>query len=414
LFQGVRHLDRINDSDPLIRLFLAFPLPRMNRIVIATLAFALVACTRPATTRPARPAATSLKEAYRDAFRMGVAINAATATATDSATQRLVLREFNSITADNFLKAALVNPQPGVYDFRAGDAFVALGEQHEMFIVGHTLVWHNQTPPWFFTGADGKPNTPAAQAERLRSHIEAVAGRYKGRIHAWDVVNEVIGDDGNYRPTTWVRGIGNGDTLVSLAFRYAAQYAPNTELYYNDFNAWRPTKRDGIVRLVRMLQKQGIRIDGVGMQGHWGLNYPETRYIEAAIDSFAATGVKVMITELDVDVLPLTKEGQVIGQSLTEPQWQNEEFKKFLDPYEAGLPEAVQRQLTARYEELFRIFWRKRDKLDRVTFWGAHDGLSWKNGYPVPGRTNYPLLFDRSRQPKPAYQAVLAVPRSMQ
>ena len=386
----------------------------MNRIVIATMAFALGACTRPATTPAARPAATSLRDAYRDAFRMGVAINAATATGTDSATQRLVVREFNSITADNFLKAALVNPQPGVYDFRAGDAFVALGEQHRMFIVGHTLVWHNQTPPWFFTDADGKPNTPAAQAERLRSHIEAVAGRYKGRIHAWDVVNEAIGDDGNYRPTTWVRGIGNGDTLVSLAFRYAAQYAPNTELYYNDFNAWRPTKRDGIVRLVRMLQKQGIRIDGVGMQGHWGLNYPETRYIEAAIDSFAATGLKVMITELDVDVLPITREGQVIGQSLTEPQWQNEEFKKFLDPYGAGLPEAVQRQLTVRYEELFRIFWRKRDKLDRVTFWGAHDGLSWKNGYPVPGRTNFPLLFDRSRQPKPAYQAVLAVPRSMQ
>ncbi|MFL5620927.1 MAG: endo-1,4-beta-xylanase [Gemmatimonadaceae bacterium] len=358
------------------------------------------------------PVSTNLKDAYRDAFRVGVAINAATATGADSATQRLVVREFNSITADNFLKAALVNPQPGVYDFRAGDAFVALGERQGMFIVGHTLVWHNQTPPWFFTDADGKPNTPAAQAERLRSHIEVVAGRYRGRIHAWDVVNEVIGDDGGYRPTTWVRGIGNGDTLVSLAFKYAAQYAPNTELYYNDFNAWRPAKRDGIVRLVRMLQKQGIRIDGVGMQGHWGLNYPETRYIEAAIDSFAAAGVKVMITELDVDVLPLTKEGQIIGQSFTEPQWQNEEFSKFLDPYASGLPDEVQRQLTARYEELFRIFWRKRDKIDRVTFWGAHDGLSWKNGYPVPGRTNYPLLFDRDRQPKPAYHAVLAVPHS--
>jgi endo-1,4-beta-xylanase len=148
------------------------------------------------------------------------------------------------------------------------------------------------------------------------------------------------------------------------------------------------------------------------MQGHWGLNYPETRYIEAAIDSFAAAGVKVMITELDVDVLPLTKEGQIIGQSFSEPQWQNEEFKKFLDPYTAGLPDAVQRQLTGRYEELFRIFWRKRDEIDRVTFWGAYDALSWKNGYPIPGRTNYPLLFDRNRQPKPAYHAVLAVPHS--
>src|SRR5918997_1318772 len=201
-------------------------------LVGATLAIA--ACARLA---PAQSPAT-LKDAYRDAFRMGVAINDETASGTDSATQRLVVREFNSITADNFLKAGPVNPRPGVYDFRAGDAFVALGERHKMFIVGHTLVWHNQTPPWFFTDSAGRPNTPAAQAERLRSHIQAVAGRYKGRIHAWDVVNEVIGDDGNYRPTTWVRGIGNGDTLVSLAFRYASEYALGAELYYNDFNAW--------------------------------------------------------------------------------------------------------------------------------------------------------------------------------
>ncbi len=383
----------------------------MHRHVIVASALLVVACAQPATSQT-RPAATSLKDAYRDAFKVGVAINAATATGTDSATQRLVVREFNTITADNFLKAALVNPQPGVYDFRAGDAFVALGEREKMFIVGHTLVWHNQTPPWFFTDSLGHPNSPLHQIERLRSHIEAVAGHYRGRIHAWDVVNEVIGDDGAYRPTTWVKGVGDGDSLVTLAFRYAAEYAPNTELYYNDFNAWRPAKRDGIVRLVRMLQKQGIRIDGVGMQGHWGLNYPETRYIEAAIDSFAATGVKVMITELDVDVLPLTREGQIIGQSFSEPQWQNEEFKKYLDPYATGLPDAVQRQLTARYEELFRIFWQRRDKIDRVTFWGAYDALSWKNGYPIPGRTNYPLLFDRDRRPKPAYGAVLAVPRA--
>jgi endo-1,4-beta-xylanase len=385
----------------------------MHRHVIVASALLVVACARPAASQT-RPAATTLKDAYRDAFKLGVAINAATAIGTDSATQALVVREFNSITADNFLKAALVNPQPGVYDFRAGDAFVALGEREKMFIVGHTLVWHNQTPAWFFTDSVGTPNSPAQQIARLRSHIEAVAGHYKGRIHAWDVVNEVIGDDGAYRPTTWVKGVGDGDSLVTLAFRYTAQYAPNTELYYNDFNAWRPAKRDGIVRLVRMLKKKGIRIDGVGMQGHWGLNYPETRYIEAAIDSFAAAGVKVMITELDVDVLPLTKEGQIIGQSFMEPQWQNEEFKKFLDPYAAGLPDSVQRQLTARYAELFRIFWRKRDKIDRVTFWGAHDGLSWKNGYPVPGRTNYPLLFDRAHRPKPAYDAVLGVPQHAQ
>src|SRR6476646_4404943 len=197
----------------------------MYRYVLAASALLVVACTPPATIS-ARPATTSLKDAYRDAFKVGVAINAATALGTDTATQALVVREFNSITADNFLKAALVNPQPGVYDFRAGDAFVALGERQKMFIVGHTLVWHNQTPPWFFTDSAGHPNSPVQQIERLRSHIQAVAGHYAGRIHAWDVVNEVIGDDGAYRPTTWVKGVGDGDSLVTLAFRYAAEYAP--------------------------------------------------------------------------------------------------------------------------------------------------------------------------------------------
>jgi endo-1,4-beta-xylanase len=224
-------------------------------------------------------------------------------------------------------------------------------------------------------------------------------------------VNEVIDNDGSYRPTTWVKGIGNGDDLVKLAFQFAGEYAPGAELYYNDFNAWRPAKRDGIARMVRMLQQEGIRIDGVGMQGHWGLNYPKTAYIEAAIDTFASLGVKVMITELDVDVLPLTREGQVIGKVMSDPQFQLEEFKAFLDPYSGGLPAEVQQELARRYADLFSVFYRKRDKIDRVTLWGLHDGMSWKNGYPVPGRTNYPLLFDRDRKAKPALEAVLKVPQ---
>jgi endo-1,4-beta-xylanase len=321
-----------------------------------------------------------------------------------------VIRHFNTITVENAMKAAPINPQPGVYNFAPADAFVEFGEEHGMFIVGHTLVWHNQTPAWFFHDEAGNPNTREAQIERMRSHIETVAGRYAGRVHAWDVVNEVIDNDGSYRPTTWVNGIGSGDELVKLAFRFASEYAPGTELYYNDFNAWRPAKRDGIVRMVRMLQREGIRIDGIGMQGHWGLNYPRTEYIEAAIDSFAALGVKVMITEMDVDVLPLTREGQIIGTGMSHPQFQLEEFREYLDPYAEELPAPVQRQLADRYAELFRIFYRKRDRIDRVTLWGVHDGMSWKNDYPVPGRTNYPLLWARDGTPKPAFDAVLAVP----
>jgi endo-1,4-beta-xylanase len=308
------------------------------------------------------------------------------------------------------MKAGPINPEPGVYHFAPADRFVAFGEAHDMFIVGHTLVWHNQTPAWFFEDDAGNPKTPAALVDQMRRHIETVAGRYAGRVDAWDVVNEVIDNDGSYRPTTWVKGVGSGDELVKLAFRFAEEYAPNTELYYNDFNAWRPAKRDGIVQLVRMLQAEGIRIDGIGMQGHWGLDYPKTEYIEAAIDSFAATGVKVMITELDVDVLPLTKEGQIIGSVMSHPQFQLEEFEEFLDPYPNDLPDDVERALTDRYAELFQLFYRKSDEIDRVTLWGVHDGMSWKNGYPVPDRTNYPLLFDRNHHAKAALEAVLRIP----
>ena len=353
----------------------------------------------------------TLKALYKDAFLTGVAVNPAITSGADKISQDIVIKQFNAITVENVMKAAVINPKPGVYNFEPADDFVAFGEKHHLFIVGHTLVWHNQCPDWFFTNAEGKPNSKEQQIERLRSHIKAVAGRYAGRVNAWDVVNEVIDDDGNYRVNTaWVKAFGNGDTLVKYAFKFAALFAPNTELYYNDFNAWRPSKRDGIVRLVKMLQKEGIRIDGVGMQGHWGLNYPKTSYIEQAIDAYAACGVKVMITELDVDVLPLTKEGQIIGQGMADKQFQLEEFKLFLDPYQNGLPDSMQTVLPNRYAELFSIFYQRRDKIARVTLWGLQDGMSWKNDYPVPRRTNYALLWDRNNQPKPALQAVLDVP----
>lgn len=352
----------------------------------------------------------SLQEAYKEAFLIGSAVNIPIVSGTDQASQEIVLRQFNTITSENVMKAGPINPMPGVYNFAPADAYVDFAEENDMFIIGHTLVWHNQTPAWFFQDENGNLNTPEVLVERMRSHIKTVAGRYAGRVDAWDVVNEVIDNDGSYRPTTWVEGIGSGDEMVKLAFKFASEYAPNAELYYNDFNAWRPEKRDGIVRLVRMLQEAGIRIDGVGIQGHWGLNYPKTEYIEAAIDAFASLGVKVMITELDVDVLPLTKEGQIIGSVMSADQFQLEEFKDFLDPYRDGLPDDIQQELTERYAELFRIFYNRRDKIDRVTLWGVHDDMSWKNGYPVPGRTNYPLMYDRNRQAKPLVDAVLSVP----
>lgn len=237
------------------------------RILLLGSSVLLVSCAHlPATP----PADVTLKDAYRGAFLVGAALGPGIWTGTDSGGQDIVVRQFNTVTATNSMKALTILPRLGVYDFREADAFVEFGQKHDMFIVGHTLVWHNSTPAWFFLDSAGNLNTPGAQIERLRGYIQTVAGRYAGRVKAWDVVNEVVAEDGGYRKTIWVNTVGNGDSLVKSAFRFASMYAPGTELYYNEFNAWRPAKRDGILRLVRMLKKEGIRIDGVGMQGHWG------------------------------------------------------------------------------------------------------------------------------------------------
>ncbi|HEY0333121.1 MAG TPA: endo-1,4-beta-xylanase [Stenotrophomonas sp.] len=378
------------------------------------LARALLATALAATLGSAQAAGgtppTTLKEAYRDDFLVGAAINSSVVEGKDAAAQALVIRQFDTVTAENELKPENLLTRPGVYDFTRGDAYVAFGKKHDLFVVGHTLLWHIQTPPWMFTDAQGRPHDADAQIEQLRSYIEHVAGHYAGKVQAWDVANEVIDEDGSYRQSPWLKNVGDGDRLLREAFRFAARYAPDTELYYNDFNTFKPAKRDGIVRLVKMLQAAGLRIDGVGMQGHWGIDGPSIAEIEATIDAFAALGVKVMITELDVDVLPQPPrtDGMPADQRLSLPADATERAK--LDPWPDGLPPDMQRKLAKRYADLFALFHRKRDVIDRVTFWNVHDGASWKNDYPVQGRTNYPLLFDRQAKPKPAFDAVLAVP----
>lgn len=353
----------------------------------------------------------TLKSAYADAFMMGCAVNSQIVSGRDSRSTEIILQQFNAVSPENDMKAEVIHPRPDTWNFEPADRFVKFANDNNLWSLGHTLVWHNQTPDFFFNHPDGTPKTKDEMVETMRSYIEKVAGHFAGKIDAWDVVNEIIDNDGSYRKTVWTNAFeGDGDELVRLAFKFASQYDPNAELYYNDFNVWRPTKRDGIARMVRMLQEHGIRIDGVGIQAHWGLNFPKNEYIIAAIDTFAALGVKVMITEMDVDVLPLTREGQVIGRILQDPLFQLEEFETYLDPYKTGLPDDVQERLTDRYRELMQIFYDRRDKIDRVTFWGLHDGMSWKNGYPIPNRTNYPLLFNRDRTPKPAFHAILEIP----
>ncbi len=253
----------------------------MNRILLKLLSFYCVflitGCEeqKKASKSRSETSNTTLKNTFKEDFLIGNALNEDMASGKDSISRTIILEQFNAITPENVMKAERINPEPGVYNFKPADDFVDFGKQNNLFIVGHTLIWHNQTPAWFFKDNEGQPKTKEAQIEQMRKHIETIAGRYAGKVDAWDVVNEIIDNDGSYRPTTWVNGIGNGDTLVKNAFKFTETYAPNTELYYNDFNAWRPTKRDGIMRMIRMLQKEGVRVDGVGIQGHWGLNYPK-------------------------------------------------------------------------------------------------------------------------------------------
>lgn len=352
---------------------------------------------------------TALKTHFSSDFKVGAALSRDIVNGQSPEADAIVAKHFNTLTVENDMKAEIVSPRRGQYDFSHADNFIDYAQKHGTFVIGHTLIWHNQTPPWFFEDEQGVSYTQDQQAEVLKRHIEVMAKRYAGKVDAWDVVNEVIDDNGEYRPTVWVKRIGNGDKLVKLAFSTTQKYAPDTELYYNDFNAWKPGKVKGIVRMIRMLKKAGIRIDGVGIQGHWGLNYPRIELIESAIDAYAAEGVKVMISEIDIDVLPITKEGQVIGTGLLHKQFQQPEFEVFLDPYKTALPADVEKQLNARWTELFSLFKRKSDKIDRVTFWGVDDSTSWKNYYPVADRTNYPLMWNRDFSPKGALEAVLAL-----
>jgi endo-1,4-beta-xylanase len=344
-----------------------------------------------------RPA---LKKVFKNDFHIGAALSREQISGEDAAAIALVKEQFNSITSENILKWERVHPELNRYDFAPVDAFVAFGEKHNMFIVGHTLLWHQQTPRWVFEDGAGKPATRETLLQRLRDHIFTVVGRYKGRIHGWDVVNEAVEDDGSPRKTKWREIIG--PDYVQKAFAFAAEADPKAELYYNDFNLWKKEKAEAVVQLVRGLQSKGVRVDGIGEQGHWGLDYPTIEEADAAIQAFAALGVKVMITELDVTALPNPDDWSG-GADITR----NDELRKHLNPYPQALPDSMQQVLAKRYAESFALFHKHRDKISRVTFWGVNDGQSWLNNWPVRGRTNYPLLFDRNYQPKPAFEAVI-------
>lgn len=343
-----------------------------------------------------------MKEVFEDAFMVGAAMNYSQISGEDTKGAELVKAQYNTITPENILKWEHVHPQPDVYNFAAADQLVQFGEENEMFVVGHTLVWHSQTPEWVFQDEDGNPLDREMLLERMSDHIHSVVGRYKGRIHGWDVVNEALNDDGSLRNTPWLEIIG--EDYIEKAFEYAHEADPDAELYYNDYSLENPEKRNGAVALIKKLQEQGIPIMGVGTQGHFSLEWPTIEQAEATITDFAELGVDVMVTELDIDVLPSTSDNQ--GADISD----DEEFDESLNPWPDALPDVMQDALAQRYEELFQVYYQNRDVVTRVTFWGVTDGDSWKNNWPVRGRTNYPLLFDRDWQPKPAFYAVVGIP----
>jgi len=370
----------------------------MRTIIILLLCF-----TAPlmASEERARP---ELKDVFKDEFLIGAALNPAQFCGSNVREAELVKQQFNCISPENELKWERVHPQPGRYDFTLADRYVGFGEQNGMFIIGHNLVWLEQTPDWVFQDAHGQPVSRDILLARMRDHIYTVVGRYRGRIKGWDVVNEALADDGTLNSQSrWLKIIG--PDYIEKAYQFAHEADPGAQLYYNDYGMENPAKRAGGEALVRKLQAEGIPITGVGLQGHYGLTWPKDHDLEATIDAFASLGVKVMITELDVDVLP-----SAWNQGNADVT-RNVVLQKKLNPYAEGLPPNVDQALSSRYADLFRIFLKHKHSISRVTFWGVADGDSWLNNWPVNGRTSYPLLFDRNCQPKSAFEAVIRTVR---
>jgi endo-1,4-beta-xylanase len=334
----------------------------------------------------------TLKDAFAGKFYIGTAMNTPQIKGLDTAAVDIIKEQFSAIVAENCMKSGPMQPKEGEFDFTLADQFVDFGVQNNKFITGHCLVWHAQAPRWFFKDSLGNDVTREVLIERMKKHIFTVVGRYKGRVKGWDVVNEAIEDDGSYRKSKFFQILG--EDFIKYAFQFAHEADPDCELYYNDYSEAIPTKRDGIAAMVKKLKDQGIRIDAIGMQCHIGLDYPSLEDYEKAIQTYSALGVKVMVTEMDISVLP-NPESNVSAEIST-----SFEYKEKLNPYTQGLPDSARVALENRYLDFFKLFLKYDDAFTRVTVWGVNDANSWKNWFPVRGRTDYPLLFDRKNQPK--------------
>ena len=335
----------------------------------------------------------SLKTTFKNKFLIGVAMNANQITGKDSVGDRVIAQNFSSIVAENCMKSEVVQPVEGEFDFSLADQFVKFGEKNKMFIIGHTLIWHSQTPRWFFTDDKGQQVSKEVLIERMHKHIATLVGRYKGRVKGWDVVNEAINDDGSYRESPFYKIIGKD--FIKLAFQFAHEADPDAQLYYNDYNMAMQGKREGVVKMVSELKQAGLRIDAIGMQSHLGLDFPTVTEFEKSILAFSSLGVKVMMTELDLSILPSPWNNG--GANVSDKA----EYQEKMNPYKKGIPADKYAEWEKVYLSFFKLFLKHQDKISRVTLWGLSDADSWKNDWPIRGRTDYPLLFDRNHQPKP-------------
>lgn len=335
----------------------------------------------------------ALMMGFVNCFVIGAAIPGAEL---NRAERRLLFSNFGTVTPENCMKPAPLHPAEDRFDFANADALVAMAHANGLTVNGHTLVWHQQCPDWFFTDGSRLAGRELV-LRRMQAHIAEVAGHFAGKMKSWDVVNEAIDDGTDYlRKSKWLTSIG--EDFIAEAFIAAQKADPKAKLYYNDYGIERQPKRDKTLRLIHDLKQRKAPVQGIGIQGHWQIDHIPFQDIEDAIIAFHSEGMQVMITELDVDVV--TRETAGAGVETRE--------RGGGDPFANGLPEDLQQRLADQYARLFALFLKHRDKIDRVTFWGLHDGRSWLNYWPSK-RTNHPLLWDRALQPKLALSAVLAL-----
>jgi endo-1,4-beta-xylanase len=346
--------------------------------------FVLLAMVLTSLTSTAQP---TLKSAYKDYFPVGVAVAPRNLTGPEA---ELIVRQFSSVTPENAMKMGPIHPEENRYNWQDADAIVDFAQKNGLKVRGHTLCWHNQTPRWFFTDASGQQVSREVLLARLQQHINDVVTRYKGKIYAWDVVNEAVPDGGEdiYRKSKFYEIIG--EDYIEKAFEYAHAADPAAKLFYNDYNTENKLKRDKIFQIVKKLKEKGVPIHGVGLQGHWALDEPTEQELEESIQKFASLGLDVQITELDVSV------------------YHKEHEARPKKPSDDGvLTEEMIRQQTAQYKMLFDTFRKHKGTITGVTFWNVSDKATWLDNFPVRGRKDYPLLFDQNYQPKPAFWQVV-------